>query len=189
MQRLASVILGVVALFVVLVAVLMVAKSRTIRLESVGPAPANADLTVKQVEIEEEAGRVRWRLKADQALIFESQGRTNLKNVSVAVQEPDRSWTIVGREGDLFQPAKNLEIRGNVVVTSSDGTRLETSVLRWQNTERRLWTDVPVMISRDGRAVVHGHGLQVQMADEAMTVGGRVHATFDTARRDADRRP
>ncbi len=50
-------------------------------------------------------------------------------------------------EGDLFHGRNNLEIRGNVVLTSSDGLRLETSVLRWSNEDKRVWTDAPVRIT------------------------------------------
>lgn len=182
MHRLAAGILGVVAVFVVLVGVLLVTRSRTVRIEPVGPAPASADLALKQIAIEEEAGRVRWRLTADQALVFEREGRTTLRNISVAVQEPERSWTIAGREGDLHQASKDLEVRGDVVVTSSDGTRVETSVLRWKNADRRLWTDAPVRLSRRG-IVIDGSALDVQTGEETMTVQGRVRATFTRDRR------
>src|SRR5207245_3512592 len=90
--------------------------------------------------------------------------------------------TIVGEEGDLFQATKNLEIRKNVVLTSSDGMRLETSVLRWQGAEKRLWTDAPVRLSRGG-AVADGSALEVRMAEEYTTMAGRVHSVFTDARR------
>ena len=123
------------------------------------------------------SGGVRWRLKAEQALVFEPQGRTALRKIAVNVFERDRSWTMVGEEGDLFQATGNVEIRRNVVLTSSDGMRLETSVLRWQGAEGRLWTDAPVRLSRDG-AVVDGTALDVRVGDERTTVAGRVRATF-----------
>lgn len=181
-QRLAAAILGMVALFVLLVAGTLIAKSRTASLESAGPATSSADLRIKDAQIEEESGGVRWRLKAEQALIFDAEGRTALRNISVDVFERDRSWTIVGEEGDLFQATRNLEIRNNVVLTSSDGVRLETSVLRWQNAEKRLWTDAPVRLSRGG-AVADGTALDIRMADESTTLAGRVHTTFTETRK------
>jgi lipopolysaccharide export system protein LptC len=68
-------------------------------------------------------------------------------------------------------------LRRNVVVTTGDGMRLETSVLRWQEGERRLWTDAPVRIYREN-AVIDGTSLDVRMADESTTVQGRVRAIF-----------
>jgi lipopolysaccharide export system protein LptC len=55
--------------------------------------------------------------------------------------------------------------------------RLETSVLRWEASTHRLWTDAGVTLSRDG-SVVRGQGLDVRMESEETTIGGRVSATF-----------
>jgi len=68
-------------------------------------------------------------------------------------------------------------VRRNVVLTSDDGLRLETTVLRWLGSERRLWTDAPVKIVREN-AVIHGTALDVNLDGEATTVKGRVNATF-----------
>ena len=180
-RRLAGAILAVVALFVAAVGVTLVVKSRMARVESMGPATASADLRIKEAQIEEVTGGVRWRLKAEQALMFDAEGRTALRTIAVDVLDRERSWTIVGEEGDLFQATKNLEIRKNVVLTSSDGVRLETSVLRWQGAEKRLWTDAPVRISRGG-TVADGSALEVRMAEEYTTLAGRVHAVFTGGR-------
>ena len=178
----AGAILGVVALFVFLVAGTLIAKSRTAPVESAGAAASSADLRIKDAQIDEESGGVRWQLKAEQALIFDGEGRTSLRNISVNVFERDRSWTIVGEEGDLYEATKNVEIRNNVVLTSSDGLRLETSVLRWQGAERRLWTDAPVRLSRGG-AIADGTALDVRMADESTTLTGRVHTIFSETKK------
>jgi LPS export ABC transporter protein LptC len=182
MRNLARGILAVVAVFVVIVAVMLIARSRTARTESLGPAPSSADLRIKEVDLEEETKGVRWRLRAEQALMYDKEGRTTLKKLAVRVFERDRSWTIVGDEGDLFRKPRNVEVRGNVIVTSSDGFRLETSVLRWDADRQRLWTDAPVTLSRDD-SVVHGTGLEVRMEEEETTVQGRVRAKF--VRRDS----
>jgi LPS export ABC transporter protein LptC len=178
MDRLARRILVVVALFVLIVAGILVARSRTARIEALGPRPSSADISLKEVQLQEEsAGGGRWQLVADQVSVFDQEGRTALRRVTVHVQDRDRAWTIVGEEGDFFKDTKNLELRRNVVLTSDDGLRLETSVLRWQGTERRMWTDAPVKLVREG-TVIDGTALDVRMADEATTVKGPVRATF-----------
>ena len=160
----AAAILGMVVVFVFAVAGTLIAKSRVSPAEAPGTVASSADLRIKEPQIEEVTNGVRWRLKADQALMFD-----------------DRSWNIVGEEGDLFQATKNLEIRKNVVVTSSDGIRLETSVLRWQGAEKRLWTDAPVRVSKGG-AVANGSALELLMAEEFSTMAGRVHVVFSDTR-------
>lgn len=184
MHRLATRILIGVALFVMVVLALLTARSRTAPREAVGPAPsAAADLSVHDVELEEQtAGGPQWRLRADQAHVFEQEGRTALRRLTVHVRHQGRAWTIVGEEGDFFSPSRDFEIRHNVVLTADDGLRLETSVLRWHGAERRLWTDAPVRLSRPG-SVVQGTGLVVRMDDEATTVRGPVTARFVRERR------
>jgi LPS export ABC transporter protein LptC len=177
MRRLARVILIVVAVFVVAVATTLVVRSRMARVESLGPAPSSADLRVKEVDLEEVTKGIRWRLRAEQALMYEKEGRTTLRNLTVRVFQKDRSWTILGEEGNLDQKSKNVEIRKNVVITSSDGLRLDTSVVRWDADAQRLWTDAPVTLSRDG-SVIRGTGFDLATDSETATVAGRVRATF-----------
>jgi LPS export ABC transporter protein LptC len=183
MRRLAHAILAVVVAFVLVVAATLYARTQSREVEPVGPSPVKADLNVKEVKIEEESGKVRWRLLAEQALIYDEKGagRTDLRRVQVEVDEPDRSWKLVGDEGQYLAKEKKIELRGNVVVTSSDGLRLETDVLRWDGEERRLTSDTPVTLSsRSG--VVRGRSLEVAMASDATTIGGRVRARFERPR-------
>jgi LPS export ABC transporter protein LptC len=177
MRNLARIILVVVAVFVVAVAATLVVKSRTSRVESMEPSSTQADLQIKHVDLEEEAKGVRWRLKAEQALMFDKAGQTQLRKLVANVYQKERAWTIVGEEGNLDRKTNNVEVRGNVVLTSDDGITLETSVLRWEADDKRLWTDTPVTLTRRG-SVVQGRGLDVRMAEEATTISGPVRATF-----------
>jgi LPS export ABC transporter protein LptC len=185
MQRLARGILVVVVLFVAVVVAMLVTKSKATRVESAQSNVTDADLQIKRADIEEQSGTARWRLVADQALVFDAERRTALRKISVVVQDGDRSWTIVADEGDVREPepkVRNVEVRKNVVVTSHDGMRLETTVLRWDSQEKKLWTDQPVRITRAG-TVVSGSAFQLLMAEEASTVNGPVRATFSRGER------
>ena len=183
MHTLARVILAVVAVFVIVVTTTLVMRTRSAPVEPLtGPAISPADLQIKQVDLEEESQGVRWRLKADQALMYDEAGITKLKKPIANIFQKDRSWMVVGEEGDLESKTNNVEVRRNVVVTSDDGLQLETSVLRWDAERKRLWTDAPVRISREG-SVVSGSGLSVLMSEEATTVNGRVRATFVTGKK------
>jgi LPS export ABC transporter protein LptC len=178
MQRLARRLLVVVTVFVLVVVGILIARSRAIRVEPAGPQPSIADLAMKDVQLQEEsADGGRWQLRADRASVFDQEGRTALRNVTVQVHDRDTAWTIVGEEGDFFKASRNLEVRRNVVMTSGDGLRLETTVLRWQQSERRLWTDAPVRIVREG-VVIDGTAFDVRVDQAATTVKGRVRAVF-----------
>ena len=181
MPNLARAILVIVAVFVVAVGTTLVVRTRTARVELLGPAPSSADLRIKDVDLEEVTNGVRWRLRAEQALMYDQEGRTNLRNLTVRVFQKDRSWMILGDEGDLDQKTKNVEIRKNVVITSSDGLRMDTSVIHWDADAQRLWTDEPVTLSRDG-SVIQGTAFDMTTDDENATVAGRVRATFTRSR-------
>jgi LPS export ABC transporter protein LptC len=177
-DRLAGRVLAAVVLFVLVVAGILVARTRTLQTEAIGAPPSPADLSITEVELREQsAGGGHWHLTADQASVFNAEGRTALRNVRVKVWDRRGAWTMAGDEGDFFKATGNLEVRRNVVLVADDGLRLETSVLRWDGAGRRLWTDTPVRLSRPG-AVVDGQALDVRMSDEATTVRGRVRATF-----------
>jgi LPS export ABC transporter protein LptC len=162
---------------VVAVVAVLVVRSRSIPTDTMAAAPAPADLAMQEIRLQEESAGRHWQLVADQASVFEEEGRTALRNITVHVRDRERAWTIVGQEGDLYKQTRDFEIRDGVVVTSDDGMRLETSLLRWRNSDRRLWTDAPVRIVQDG-TVVQGRGLEVRMTDEVATVRGPVRATF-----------
>lgn len=175
-RRLAPAILASVGLFAAVVGGVLVANRRSVPVEA-SRASSPADLAVKDANIREESGKVRWHLTAKQALVFDGEGRTNLRDITVEVQEPERSWTILGDEGDLLHERNDIEIRRHVVLVSSDGLRLETDVLRWSNADKRVWTDAPVKITHP-HGVVTGSGLDVRMTEETTTVAGRVRAVF-----------
>ena len=181
MPNLARAILVIVAVFVVAVRITLVVRKRTAGVESLGPALSSADLRIKDVDLEEVTNGVRWLLRAEQALMYDQEGRTNLRNLTVRVFQKDRSWTILGDEGDLDQKTKNVEVRKNVVITSSDGLRMDTSVIHWDADAQRLWTDEPVTLSRDG-SVIQGTAFDMTTDDENATVAGRVRATFTRSR-------
>lgn len=176
-QRISGLVLGAVALFAAIVVGTLLIKGRATR-EADEVPPTNADYRIKEVRLQETgSGESRWRLVADQAEIFERQGKTLMRNVKITIEEPGRTWTVTGDEGDLIDATKDVEIRKNVVLVNSEGIRLETDTLRWEAKERRVWTTDPVTIFRDG-VIVRGRGLDAWMSDERTQVKGRLRAVF-----------
>lgn len=177
-QRLSRVLFVGVALFVVVVVGVLVLRGRGVQsVPSEGPQ-TRADYRIKEVELQEEMkDGVTWQLQADQAEAYEKAGRTLLRKVRIRIQEPDRSWTVTGDEGEMAQESKNVELRGNVILTSSDGLRLETTRLRWDADAKRAWTDEPVTLHQKG-AVVQGQGLDARVGERNTEIKGRIRATF-----------
>jgi lipopolysaccharide export system protein LptC len=170
-------LLAVAGIFIVLVAGTLMMRSRATRAMPEEPAHSRADYRIKDVRLQEEGGKVRWQLVADLAEIFDSEGHTRLTKPVVEIKETHRSWVVRGDAGEVHQRTKDVEIRDNVVVVSDDGFTLETSVLRWDGQARRLWTDAPVRLSRQG-LVVQGTGLEVEMDQEYARIKGRLRVVL-----------
>lgn len=190
MERLAAgIALGVILFVTIVIGVLIVKGHRA-------PAPheqamsSQADQALKEVHLQEDArsGGYRWSLDAERAESLPDSGKTSLWKVTIGVQETDRSWKVTSDEGDLVKDTKDVELRGHVVLESSDGLRVETSILRWNNAEGRAWTDQPVTLYKGG-GVVTGFGLETRPAEETTFVRGRVKATFGVTRGSEARPP
>jgi len=184
MRKAPLIILTLVVVFLSVVVGLFIHRARSPRAIRSEPAATNADYRLTQVRLQE-TGRdgSRWQLDAEYSETFEEQNTTAMKKVTIKMDPPSRSasrarsWTATGDEGDLNQETKDVELRGHVVLVSSDGLRLETERLRWDAEGQRAWTNEPVIIYRAG-AVVRGTGFESRVADETTSVKGRVRATF-----------
>jgi LPS export ABC transporter protein LptC len=184
MDRIAAgITLGVILFVTVVVGVLIVRGHRASapRQEVVS---SQADQEIKEIHIQEDAkgGAYRWSLDAERAESFPGTGKTLLRKVTIGVEESGRRWKVTSDEGDLAQETRNVELRGKVVLVSSEGLRVETTVLSWSNAEGRAWTDQPVTIYRGG-GVVKGTGLETRPNEEITLVRGRVTATFGGAKK------
>jgi len=176
MRKLPLTILTCVVLFIAVVVGLLLVKARAPRSQPAEPIQSKADYRIKEVHLQEETrDGERWQLDAEYGEIYEDQGKTVMKKVTVRVDEPQRTWMVRSDEGDLSQATKDVELRGNVVLETNDGLRLETSRLNWTAGEKRAWTDQPVTIYRGG-VIVYGQGFESRVADETTTIKGRVRA-------------
>jgi LPS export ABC transporter protein LptC len=188
MRKLPLVILGCVVAFLLAMAGVLVTKSRGAKPQPPEPAQTKADYRIKEVHLQEEGGgRANWQLDADYGEVFEDQGKTLMRKVTIRINEPARAWTVQSDEGELLRDTKDVELRGHVVVVSSDGLRLETPRLNWVAKEQRVWTDQPVTIWRSGM-VVRGQGFESRSKEEMTTVKGRLRATIGRDQADSERR-
>ncbi|HEU4438655.1 MAG TPA: LPS export ABC transporter periplasmic protein LptC [Methylomirabilota bacterium] len=184
MRKAPFIILMLVVVFVAAVVGVLVRRARIPRAIPTERVATNADYRLKQIHLQEQ-GRdgSRWQLDAEYSETFEDQNKTTMTKVVVKVDQaakgdkPSRSWTVTGDEGDLNQETKDVVLRGNVVLVSSDGLRLETDRLNWDADGQRAWTQGPVVIYRSG-AIVQGTGFESRVTEEVTNIKGRVRATF-----------
>jgi LPS export ABC transporter protein LptC len=190
MRKIPLIILTCVVVFLASVVGVLVTRSRGPKAQpAVDPAPTNADYRIKEVHLQEEGrGSTKWQLDADYGEMFEAQGKTAMRKVRVRVEEPARVWMVSADEGDMLRESRDVELRGHVVLVTSDGLRVETERLSWVAKEQRAWTDQPVTIYRGGM-VVHGQGFESRVNEGATTIRGRLRAVLTPEPSEPGNRP
>jgi LPS export ABC transporter protein LptC len=134
--------------------------------EAVRQPSQQAEYQIKDVRINETLdGNLRWTLEADQAEVYDQRGVTVMRKVVIQVFSRDGSWTITSDEGTLVNAERDVTLKGNVVIRSSDGLEMRAPTLAWHNDARTLDTEDPVEIQRDGTTIT-GQGLVVRMQEE-----------------------
>lgn len=128
--------------------------------------PQQAEYQIKDIRINETLdGNLRWTLEADQAEVYDQRGITVMRKVVIQVFSRDGSWTVTSDEGTLDNAKRDVSLKGNVVIRSSEGLEMRAPTLAWRNENRTLDTEDAVEIRRDGTTIT-GQGLVVRMQEE-----------------------
>jgi LPS export ABC transporter protein LptC len=97
-------------------------------------------------------GIQRALMQADTAFTYEDNTRTELRVVRTTfyTETGVKNGTLTSREGTYNSRAGNMEARGNVVVISEDGRRLETPQLRYDPQRNEISGDSAFVLTRPG---------------------------------------
>ncbi len=166
------IVLGVLALTLAL-SVLLIVNWRKVGLygKAVKIPRISADIELGNLFLtEEKEGAVLWELAARIAQSFKKGNRTLLEDLRVTMYSEDgRVLTLRGDRGRIDEKTRNMEVEGEVVVTSSDGISLKTDSLHYNHSRREITTKAPVRI--DGRGVrISGVGLLMELASEKISI-------------------
>lgn len=98
-------------------------------------------------------GLLRAELHADTAFFYDDNSRIEMRQVQVTFYKENgaKSATLTSREGTYLTRAGNMEARGNVVVVSEDGRRLETPQLRYDQQRDQISSDSAFVLTEPGR--------------------------------------
>ncbi len=124
----------------------------------------NATMTLEKIRfVEDKQGRVTWELEAKSIEQHEDQKMMILDEVKVTVYtNDDRTFVLTGKGARVFQNTKNVDLWGDVVVTSNDGYSLKTQSATYNHQERSVKTSDPVEI--EGEQIrVTGRGMVVDL--------------------------
>jgi LPS export ABC transporter protein LptC len=93
-----------------------------------------------------------------------------------------QSFVISGNQGKVYQDSKNMELVGDVVLTSSDGYRLKTHSISYHHLEKQVTTSDPVEIEGEQIRVV-GKGMWVDMEAKIFKVLSQVKTRWKGGRK------
>ena len=112
-------------------------------------------------------GLLRAQLEADTGYFFEGNSRLELRNEKTTFFKSTGQVNAVltSREGTFNTARSQMQARKNVVVTTTDGRRLETSVLNYNQATDQISSDSPFVFTEPGREL-HGIGF---VSDPNMT--------------------
>lgn len=95
-------------------------------------------------------------LEADTAFVYEASGRTELRNVRLTFYKTEtgaQASVLTSNEGTYQQRTGAMEARGNCVVVTTEGARLASSILRYDQTKNEVSTDQPYTYTSGDRNV------------------------------------
>jgi len=136
------------------------------------------DLQIEDLHLMgEEKGRKEWELDAISAEIIRSRNVTNLKDVKMTFFSVDRGpFYLVADEGIIYNSNNDVEIYGNISISSKEGHVLNTKRLKWLSSKREIKTDDFVEITGSNFKIT-GKGL-ISNLDLDIEIKKRVKATF-----------
>lgn len=107
-------------------------------------------------------------LKGDTALVYDDSSMVKVKNVDLTIfdqQTGEQRAHLTSREGDFNQQSQYMIARGNVVLVTNDGKRIETEELNYNPESKRIWSTVETTLIEPGSRIV-GDGFE---ANESFT--------------------
>jgi LPS export ABC transporter protein LptC len=136
--------------------------------EAVKEAPkvSNDDAKMRLEKIlfvEDKHGKKTWELEATSIQQYEEKNLLVLKDIRLTVYtEGGRTFVVSGKTGKINQDTKDMELEGDVRLTSNDGYRLKTESVAYRHEERKVFSSDTVEIEGDQIRLV-GKGMQIDM--------------------------
>lgn len=134
-----------------------------------------ADMRLEKIRfVEDKHGQKSWELEAKSVQQYQDQNITILEDVKVTVYAKEgRTFFLTGKKGKVHQDSKNVELVGNVVLTSSDGYQLKTHSVSYRHLEKIVTTSDSVEI--EGEQIrLTGRGMLVNMEAKTFKILSQV---------------
>jgi len=123
---------------------------------STGPVGSTGELPDQEVRnfvlTETDQGTPVWKLYARYAAMYDARNSIVAQAVRVDFFDATGKKTseLSAREGEIDQMSRDMTARGNVVIQTSEGTRMSTEELRFLNRTQKVRSDRQVRVERAG---------------------------------------
>lgn len=134
-----------------------------------------ADMRLEKIRfVEDKHGQKTWELEAKSVHQYQEQNIMVLEDVRVTFYAKEgRTIYLTGKQGKVYQDSKNVELVGDVVLTSSDGYQLKTHSVSYRHLEKIVSTSDPVEI--DGEQLrLTGKGMSVDIEGKTFKILSQV---------------
>jgi LPS export ABC transporter protein LptC len=124
--------------------------------------------------VEDKHGRKTWELEAKTIRLYQKEKISTLEDVKVTFYAKEgRTFYLTGKQGKVHQDSKDVELTGDVVLTSNDGYQLKTQSVSYVHSEKIVSTPDPVEI--DGEQIrLTGIGMRVDVETKTFKVLSQV---------------
>lgn len=122
------------------------------------PSQESWDATI----IFSDSGKVRAIVKAKHIMVFQDQEVTILNQgfrVDFYDENGKHTSYLIADSGRVIERTRNLEAYGNIVAVSSEGTKVETSKLFWDNERNKVRSDAFVKVTSPNE-ILQGYGFE-----------------------------
>ena len=146
------------------------------------PVGSGAELPDQEVTdfvlTETDQGRPQWTLYARYAATYQAKNLVIARDIRVDFFDDRavRSSELTAHEGEIQQQTRDMTARGNVVMQTTEGTRMTTEELHFSNDRQLITSDRLVRVERDGD-VLEGIGFASDPNLHHFEFKTRVHAT------------
>lgn len=142
-------------------------------------ADTGIDVSIENFHlIEEKKGIKQWELNADRAEVINSERITRLRSISMDFFRKSGNNILVTADSGIIKNDNNdIDLKGNVKVSSNDGYVLETENLKWMSEEKMVQTDDEVDINGTDVRIT-GKSLTVDVENETLEIFSNVKVLF-----------
>lgn len=106
-------------------------------------------------------GSLSWELLADESSYYFEENRSIAEKIKLQYYKDGTvSATVNSDQAVIYTDSNDIDLIGNVNILSTSGNRLQTSRIKWNNRDKYLDTDEPVVIIRKNGDLIKGTGLR-----------------------------